>query len=392
MKEESLEYLPYGRHQIIDSDVEKVVDLLKNHNLTQGKILENFEEAISSKVSSKYCIAVNSATSALHLSCMAIGLKKNDILWTTPNSFVASANCGAYVGAEIDFVDIDPKTGLMSLRELSRKLELAKLKGKLPKVLIPVHLSGSVCDMKNIKELSQKYNFSVIEDASHAIGAKYINESVGNCKYSDLTVFSFHPVKIITTGEGGCVTTNNKNLFKIIKQLRSHGITKDKEEFEFPSPGDWAYEQQLLGFNYRMSDIQAALGLNQIKRLDQIISERNNKLLFYKEILADLPLELLEIPKNVYSSVHLAVIRLSEKDPYFHRSIFHQLRASGIGVQIHYTPIHLQPFYRRMGFSEGNFPESELYARNAFSIPLYIGLSELDQIRVYKTLKKLLKN
>ena len=385
-----LDYLPYGRHQILESDITKVVDILRNRNLTQGKVLEDFEKSISKKVSANYCVAVNSATSALHLSCIAIGLKAKDILWTTPNSFVASANCGAYVGAEIDFVDIDPNTGLLSISKLTEKLEMAKKIDKLPKVIIPVHLSGAVCNMEKIKELSLKFKFTIIEDASHAIGAKYKDEFVGNCKYSDLTVFSFHPVKIITTGEGGCVTTNNENLFKIIQKLRSHGIIKDKDEFEYPSPGDWAYEQQYLGFNYRMSDIQAALGLNQLKRLDNIIDERNKQLTYYKEILDQLPIKLLEIPKDVRSSVHLAVIRLNNKDPNYHRFIFNQLRKSGIGVQVHYTPIHLQPYYRRKGFSVGDFPEAELYAKNAFSIPLFVGLSKDDQIRVFSSLKKLL--
>ena len=371
MKENLFEFLPYGKHQVLESDIEKVVDVLRNRNLTQGKVLEDFEKAISIKVSANHCVAVNSATSALHLSCMAIGLKAKDILWTTPNSFVASANCGAYLGAEIDFVDIDPETGLISLNELNKKLEVAKLNNKLPKVVIPVHLSGAVCNMKKLRELSKKFKFYIIEDASHAIGAKFKNESVGNCKFSDLTVFSFHPVKIITTGEGGCVTTNDSNLFKIIKKLRSHGITKEKDEFELKSPGDWAYEQQLLGFNYRMSDIQAALGLNQINRLDQIIYERNQQLSFYQDLLNDLPVQLLKIPKDVYSSVHLAIIRLKNRDPDFHKFVFHQLRKTGIGVQVHYTPIHLHPYYRRRGFSEGDF-QSQNSIQKMLLVFLYI--------------------
>ena len=384
--------ITYSKQTIIKKDIDAVSKVLRSNFLTQGPKVPQFENKVKKFTGSKYCLAVNSASSGLYVACKALNLKKKDIVWTVTNSFVATANCIVLNNYKIDFVDINLDTYNICLDLLEKKLIQAKKKKILPKAIIVVYIGGLPLDPIRLKKLSKKFKFKIIEDASHAIGSKYLGKKVGSCVWSDISIFSFHPVKIITTGEGGCVTTNNKNLFKIIKQLRSHGITKDKEEFEFPSPGDWAYEQQLLGFNYRMSDIQAALGLNQIKRLDQIISERNNKLLFYKEILADLPLELLEIPKNVYSSVHLAVIRLSEKDPYFHRSIFHQLRASGIGVQIHYTPIHLQPFYRRMGFSEGNFPESELYARNAFSIPLYIGLSELDQIRVYKTLKKLLKN
>ena len=383
-------YIPYGRHQILESDIEEVLKVLRYKNLTQGDITEKFEDEICKKVSASYSLVVNSATSGLHLSCLAIGLKANDLVWTTPNSFVASANCGAYIGANIDFVDIDPITGLLSIGELEKKLINSKIENKLPKVIIPVHLAGSVCDMEKLFILSKKYHFSIIEDASHAIGSSYKGESVGSCKYSDLTVFSFHPVKIITSGEGGCITTNNKNLFNIIKKLRSHGITKNKEEFELDSPGAWAYEQQLLGYNYRMSDIHAALGLSQLKRLDKIVFERNKQFSLYQEILHDLPLRLLEIPSEVKSSIHLAIVRLENKEPSFHKYIFDKLRNCGIGVQIHYTPIHLQPFYRKKGFSEGDFPEAEFYAKNAMSLPLFVGLSEDEQIKVSKILKKFL--
>ncbi len=342
---ENFDFIPYGKHQVSQSDIDKVVDVLKNKNLTQGNVLVEFEIGISKKLGSNYCVAVNSATSALHLACLALGLDKGDYLWTSPNSFVASANCGIYCGAEIDFVDIDENTGLISIYKLKKKLELAKKNNKLPKVIIPVHLAGAICKMDEIFDLSKKYNFSIIEDASHAIGAKYKNEYVGNCKYSDFTVFSFHPVKIITTGEGGCLTTNKQNLFQLTAKLRSHGITKNSDEFEFPSPGDWSYEQQMLGFNYRLSDINAALGLSQLQRLDDIVYERNKKLLFYKDILSNLKINFLEIPKEVYSSVHLAIIRLENKDPKFHKAVFDKLRSNGIGVQLHYLPIHLHPFF-----------------------------------------------
>ncbi len=391
MKNEKQQFIPYGRHQVIDQDIEKVVEVLKNKNLTQGEVTDDFEKAISDKVGSKYCVVVNSATSALHLGCLALGLKNKDILWTSPNSFVASANCGLYCGAEIDFVDIDPKTGLMSINKLRQKLEEAKSKKKLPKIVIPVHLTGSVCDMEEIYLLSKEYNFYIIEDASHAIGARYKNSFVGSCKYSDMTVFSFHPVKIITSGEGGCLTSNNNDLIKSLYMLRSHGITKDNNQFELIPSGDWSYEQQLLGFNYRLSDIHSALGLNQLKRLDEIVIERNKKLELYRKLLCNLPLELLQIPNEVISSVHLAVIRLDNNDPLFHKHVFNFMRKRNIGVQVHYTPIHLQPFYRKKGFSEGDFPEAEFYAKNSMSIPLFIGLTESDQNRVVENLKCLFK-
>ena len=389
MKKKELKFIPYGSHQVNQKDIDNVVDVLKNKKLTQGETLKKFERAIQKKIKVKYCVAVNSATSALHLSCLALGLKSGDSLWTSPNSFVASANCGAYCDAQIDFVDIDSDTGLMSISKLKKKLEIAKTKGKLPKIIVPVHLAGTSCDMQALFSLSKEYSFSIIEDASHAIGAKYKNEYVGNCSFSDMTVFSFHPVKIITTGEGGCVVTNNKKLFDSLFTLRTHGITKSKSDFLFPPLGDWSYEQQNLGFNYRLSDIHAALGLSQLERLDEIVKERNRKLNFYKDILKDLPLNFLRIPDDVYSSVHLAIIRLNNKDPFFHKLVFDSLTKSGLGVQIHYIPIHLQPYYRNRGFSEGDFPESELYSRNAISLPLYVGLSDKDQFRIAETLEKI---
>ena len=391
MNTEKQKFIPYGRHKVSEKDIKQVVEVLKNKNLTQGEVTDNFEKAISDKVGSNYCVAVNSATSALHISCLAIGLNKNDILWTSTNSFVASANCGAYCGAEIDFVDIDPKTGLMSINKLSEKLALAKKQNKLPKLIIPVHLTGSVCDMEKLNKLAIKYKFSVVEDASHAIGAKYKGSYVGNCKFSDMTVFSFHPVKIITTGEGGCVTTNNENLAKNLYKLRSHGITKNKNDYLFIPPGEGSYEQQLLGYNYRLSDIHSALGFSQLKRLDKIVMQRNKMLELYRELLEDQPINFLDIPKDVLSSVHLAVIRLENKDPLFHKYIFDKMKEKNIGLQVHYTPIHLQPFYRKRGFSEGDFPQAEYYSKNALSIPLFIGLSREDQFRVSDALKDLLR-
>lgn len=383
-------FLPYGRHKLVKEDIFSLLRVLQSSNLTQGDRVPLFERKLSEKVNANHAIAVNSATSALHLTCMALNLKKNDWLWTSANTFVASANCGRYCDASIDFVDINPKTGLMCPDALEKKLEVAKINNKLPKILIPVHFSGSSCDMEKIFLLSKKYKFEIIEDASHALGGSYKNQNIGSCFYSIATVFSFHPVKILTTGEGGAVTTNNKELAKKISLLRSHGITKNKDEFESETFEEWTYEQQALGFNYRMSDINASLGLSQLNRLDKIILERNKKYEYYKIILKDLPITLLEIPNNVKSSVHLAVIKLNNKDPNFHREIFSGLRKMNIGVQVHYSPVHLQPYYKRLGFSLGDFPEAELFAKNSITIPLFLGLTKKEQNRVAKSLRSLL--
>ena len=375
-------FLPYGRQAITEDDIAAVVEVLRSPFLTQGPNVPAFEQALAAKVGANHAVAVNSATSALHLACLALGLGPGDRLWTSPITFVASANCGRYCGADVDFVDIEPMTGLMSVKELAAKLEAAEREQSLPKVVIPVHLCGTSCDMEAIASLSDRYGFAVIEDASHAIGGRYHHEPVGNCRHSAITVFSFHPVKIITTGEGGLATTNDPCLAQRMAQLRSHGITKDVQRFERPAPGPWGYEQQDLGFNYRMTDIQAALGLSQLQRLDQIVQERNRQLQSYRELLVDLPVQLLEVPGDSLSSVHLAVIRLQRASVEQHRQVFDGLRSAGIGVQLHYTPVHLQPYYRAMGFEEGLFPESEAYAVSAISLPLFPGLSAVDQKRV----------
>jgi len=319
-----------------------------------------------------------------------LGLGEGDRLWTSPITFVASANCARYCGSEVDFVDIEPATGLMSVSALEAKLEQAERDGKLPKVVVPVHLCGTSCAMKPIAALADRYGFAVLEDASHAIGGCYQGEPVGNCRHSAISVFSFHPVKIITSGEGGVATTNNAHLSQRIAELRSHGITKDPQCFERPAPGPWSYEQQDLGFNYRMTDLQAALGLSQLQRLNAIVAERQRLLEQYRQLLAGLPLQLLKIPQAVSSSLHLAVIRLADPSTEHHRSVFEGLRTAGIGVQLHYTPVHLQPYYRRLGFQEGDFPEAEAYGSNAISLPLYPGLKEVDQQRVVRTLASLL--
>jgi UDP-4-amino-4,6-dideoxy-N-acetyl-beta-L-altrosamine transaminase len=385
-------FLPYGRQTITEADIVAVNSVLRSPLLTQGPVVPAFEQSVSIKVEARFGVAVNSATSALHISCLALGLGPGDLLWTSPITFVASANCGRYCGAEVDFVDIDPSTGLMSIPALEQKLVQAERKGALPKVVVPVHLTGSSCDMAAIGSLAERYRFVVLEDASHAIGGRYQGEPVGNCRHSAITVFSFHPVKIITTGEGGLATTNDPVLSQRMAELRSHGIVRDAERFEQPAAGPWVYEQHQLGFNYRITDMQAALGLSQLQRLDEIVAERNRQLQIYKELLAELPVQLLEVPKDVLSSVHLAVIRLQQATAEQHLQVFEGLRAAGVGVQLHYSAVHLQPYYRKLGFAEGQFPEAEAYASSAISLPLFPGLSAVDQQRVAAELAKQMRS
>ncbi len=387
---EKNEYIPYGLHAVSEEDILAVNDVLRNKQLTQGKKVNEFENAISKRVNANYCIALNSATSALHLSCLALGVSTNDIVWTSPISFVASANCALYCGAKIDFVDINPSTGLLDIDYLKSKLKKASINNCLPKVIIPVHLAGSSCDMEEIYNLSKIYNFSIIEDASHAIGGKYKKTMVGSCTYSSITVFSFHPVKIITTGEGGAVTTNDKKIAERITCLRSHGIVKDPKDFINPQPGSWNYEQQYLGFNYRITDIQAALGLSQLGRLEKIVKERNYQLAFYKEILDGLPLSILDIPKENYSSVHLAVIRLETSSKSYYLRVFEGLKSKNIGVQLHYKPIYKNPYYKKFNFNERLFPGAEEYESTSISIPLFPNLKKEQQIRIKNTLLSLL--
>jgi len=382
--------LPYGRQTITDADIAAVEAVLRSPFLTQGPAVPAFEQAVAARVSANNAVAVNSATSALHLACLALGLGPGDRLWTSPITFVASANCGRYCGAEIDFVDIDPATALMDVVALEQKLEQADRNGTLPKVLVPVHLCGTSCDMAAIAVLAKRYGVAVLEDASHAIGGSYHGRPIGNCCYSAITVFSFHPVKIITTAEGGLATTNDPQLSQHMKDLRSHGITKEEARFERTAPGPWSYEQQDLGFNYRLTDLQAALGISQLERLDTVVAERQRLLGVYRQKLASLPVSLLESTPRVSSAVHLAVIRLQNGDPQHHRRVFKGLRAAGIGVQLHYSPVHLQPYYRRLGFSEGDFPEAEAYARNAISLPLYPGLKDHEVDYIVQALVNLL--
>tara|TARA_Y100001968_G_C19438328_1_gene761073 strand:+ start:1173 stop:2345 length:1173 start_codon:yes stop_codon:yes gene_type:complete len=385
-------YLPYGKQTVTQQDIDSVIEVLKSPFITQGPKIEAFEKAVSQSVGSLHAIATNSATSALHLACLAVGLGKGDWLWTTPTTFVASANCALYCGANVDFVDIDPLTGLISISELEKKLELAKKRGNLPKVLVPVHLCGTPCDMKYISKLANIYGFIVIEDASHAIGASYEDHKIGNCAFSKITIFSFHPVKIITTGEGGMAMTNDNDLASEMTKLRSHGIVKNQNYFIEEPAGVWSYEQQLLGYNYRITDIQAALGISQLKRLDQIVTERRRILSTYRENLNKSLISLLKVPPNVKTSAHLAVVRLIGLTQENHKRVFEQMREQKIGVQLHYQPVHLQPFYKRMGFKIGDFPESEMYATSAISLPIYPGLTDSSQDRVISTIEKIINN
>ena len=380
--------LSYGKQSINQNDIDSVIEVLKSDFLTQGPQVPIFEKTVSKYCNSKFAVAVNSATSALHLACIALGLKKNDILWTSTNSFVASANCGLYCGALVDFVDIDPLTYNLCCNALETKLKKAKQENKLPKIVVAVHFAGQSCDMKKIYSLSQEYGFKIIEDASHAIGGRYLNEPVGNCNYSDITVFSFHPVKIITTGEGGMAVTNNQILSKQLKVLRTSGITKDQTQMKFKSQNPWYYEQLTLGYNYRMNDIQAALGSEQIKRVKIYVKKRNKIAKNYDLAFKNLPITTPVISKGNYSAFHLYVILLDE---YLdHKKIFKDLRKKNIFVNLHYIPIHTHPYYQSIGFKWGDFPVAENYYSRAISLPLYPSLKKSDQKIVIKTLKKCL--
>lgn len=384
--------IPYGRQDITQADIDAVTAVLKSSNLTQGPQIPLFEDAVMKACNVQYAVAVNSATSALHIACLALGLGEGDTLWTTPNTFVASANCALYCNAEVDFVDIDPRTYNLCAEKLEKKLIAAERIGKLPKIVVPVHFSGQPCDMEKINGLSKKYGFSIIEDAAHAIGGKYKGEPIGNCKYSDITIFSFHPVKIITTAEGGMAVTNNPSLAERISLLRSHGITRDTHLMTKPMDGPWYYQQVDLGFNYRMTDLQAALGVSQMQRLPAYVSKRHELAKRYNDLLSDLPLTLPWQIEDSYSGLHLYVIRLQlDKIKKTHLEIFQGLRDAGILVNLHYIPVHTQPFYKGLGFTDGLFPEAEQYYREAISIPLFPGMTETEQDKVVITLQGLLK-
>ena len=376
--------IPYGRQEISKDDIESVVDVLRSDFLTQGPVVPNFEAALAGYCGAEFGIAVNSATSALHLACLALGLKKGDILWTSPISFVASSNCGVYCGASIDFVDIDLETYNMSVENLEFKLIQAEKIGKLPKIVIPVHLAGQSCDMIKIKELSVRYNFKIIEDASHAIGGKYEGSPIGSCLYSDVTVFSFHPVKIITTGEGGMCMTNSPEIASKIYRLRSHGIVRHADEMTCPPDGPWYYQQVELGYNYRMTDIQAALGYSQFKRLDEFVSKRHTIVSNYNELISENDFTLPKTNGVSYSSFHLYIIRV--KNSSEHLSIFQKLRHHGILVNLHYIPIYRHPFYQKFNFDKKDFPNAEIYYSQAISLPIYTTLTRESQEYIAKVL------
>jgi UDP-4-amino-4,6-dideoxy-N-acetyl-beta-L-altrosamine transaminase len=379
--------IPYGRQDIDETDIQSVVDVLRSDWLTQGPRIEQFENALADTVGAKHAVAVNSATSALHIACLALGLLPRGRLWTTPNSFVASANCGIYCGATVDFVDIDPATYNISTDELRKKLAEAEQKNLLPDVLVVVHHSGQSCDMRAIWELAQHYQFRVIEDASHAVGAEYAGEPVGNCRFSDVVVFSFHPVKIITTAEGGAALTNDRMIAESMQRLRSHGVTRDEALFESDETAPWYYEQIELGFNYRITELQAALGLSQLNRLKQFVNRRRVLADRYDEMLHGFPLSVPAQATDGNSARHLYVIRLNlENLNVTRRQVFEHLRADGIGVNVHYIPIHTQPFYQRRGFRRGDFPESERYYEEAISLPLFSSLKDEEQDRVVESL------
>ncbi len=382
--------IPYGKQSISQTDIDAVVDTLKSDWLTQGPRVEQFETSLCDYTGSAHAVAVNSATSALHIACLALGLGEGDILWTSPNTFVASANCALYCGAEVDFVDIDPVTYNMCTTALTQKLEDAEKQGRLPKIVVPVHFSGQSCDMQAIHKLSQQYGFHIIEDASHAIGAKYRDETVGNCRYSDITVFSFHPVKIVTTGEGGAALTNNAALAQTMQQLRSHGITRDTNQFTQAADGDWYYQQISLGFNYRITDLQCALGFSQMQRLDDFIRQRHRIADIYDAQLSELDVITPQRDAESYSSLHLYVIRLSKPDALKRRQVYDDMRQAGIGVNVHYIPVHTQPWYQAMGFCPGDFPEAETYYAGCLSLPMFPDLREQEQLAVINTLKQAL--
>ena len=385
--------IPYGRQSISQDDIQAVVEVLQSDWLTTGPAVESFETAVAEYCGARYAVAVNSATSALHIACMALGLQKGDVLWTTPNTFVASANCALYCGADVDFVDIDPYTYNMSASALQKKLEMAKKKGKLPKVVVPVHFSGQPCDMRGIAALAKEYGFAVIEDASHAIGATYEDSRIGDCRYSDMTVFSFHPVKIVTTAEGGMVTTQAPELAERLRMYRSHGITRDSSKMTEASHGAWYYQQIDLGYNYRITDLQCALGSSQMKRIDNFLARRREIAAIYDRELQGLPVILPKQQENVQSAWHLYVIQIDEsKIDKNRKEVFDFLRSKGIGVNVHYIPVHTQPYYQqKLGFQKGDFPVAEAYYRQAISLPMYAELSQEQQQQVIRVLAEALR-
>jgi len=384
--------IPYGKQEITQQDIDNVIAVLKSDFITQGPEVPRFEKKICEHSTSQYAVAVNSATSALHIACLALDLGPGDKMWTSPNTFVASANCGIYCGAQIDFVDIDNKSYNMSVESLQRKLEVAEKEGALPKVVIPVHFAGQSCDMQAIRKLADKYGFKIIEDASHAIGGKYLDKSIGSCEFSDITVFSFHPVKIITTAEGGVATTNDETLAKTMQRLRSHGITREIDLMEDASEeGPWYYQQIELGFNYRMTDMQAALGSSQIQRLTEYIKTRHRLREQYDKLLKDFALILPWQNPDSYSALHLYPVQIKDECSVSRRDVFESMRNLGVGVNVHYIPVHTQPFYKKLGFKKEDFPNAIKYYKRTISLPLFSSLKDKDQNYVVDALKTSMK-
>jgi UDP-4-amino-4,6-dideoxy-N-acetyl-beta-L-altrosamine transaminase len=380
--------IPYARQEITEADVDAVVAVLRSDFLTQGPVVPRFETNVAKMCGARHAVAVNSGTSALHIACMALGLGPGDWLWTSPITFLASANCALYCGAEVDFVDIDPRTYNMSVAALEAKLARAEREQRLPKIVMPVHLAGQSADMAGIHTLSRRYGFRIVEDASHAIGGKYRGEYVGNCRYSDIAVFSFHPVKIVTTAEGGMALTNDAVLADKLALLRSHGMTREPAQMTRESEGPWYYQQVELGFNYRLTDLQAALGISQLSRLEEYVSRRHAIARHYDTALAELPVVTPWQHPDIYSGLHLYVVRLQlDRIRRSRRAVFEHLRAQGIGVNVHYIPVHTQPYYERRGFRAGDFPEAERYYAEAISLPMYPTLTTKQQNQVVAALR-----
>ena len=383
--------IPYGQHNVTQADINEVITVLQSDFLTQGPVVPKFETALATYCGASKAVAANSATSALHIACLSLGLGPNDVMWTSANSFVASANCGLYCGATVDFIDIDPNTYNISIDQLQAKLAKAEIDGNLPKIVIPVHMCGLSCNMAAIFKLSQQYGFKIIEDASHAIGGEYLNGKIGNCHFSDITVFSFHPVKIITTGEGGAALTNDPILAERMVRFRSHGISSNPAIMEArPDDEIWNYQQSLLGFNYRMTDIQAALGISQLQRIDQMINARHTIAHQYNEQLSGLNIQLPYHPDDCYSSYHLYAIRITKNSKLTQREIYNKLQSLKVNVNIHYIPIYRQPFYEQLGFKAGYCPEAEKYHKETISLPIYPSLTSTDLQYVIKHLRSAL--
>lgn len=383
--------IPYGKQDISDDDIQSVVKVLKSDYITQGPVVAKFEEAIASQCNVKYAIACNSATSALHIACLALGVGKGDIVWTSTISFVASSNCALYCGASVDFVDIDINTGNISLEALAEKLAQAHKNNTLPKAIILVHLAGQSCQMNRIKQITQQYDIALIEDASHAIGARYQGYPVGSCQFSDITIFSFHPVKIITSAEGGMAVTNNQELARKMQRLRSHGITNSHEEMTEPSHGPWYYQQIELGFNYRMTELQAALGLSQSDKLAKFVEQRNNLAGYYDQAFKDTAITPLVPKSDAYSAYHLYIVLLPNLDKNKHKQVICALREHNIFAHVHYIPIHTQPYYQDLGFNLGDFPVAEEYYSRAISLPLFPQLTVKEQDYIIETLLNVIK-